>query len=590
MDGPFDPREILRIGWRRRWYLILPAALVMAGALAVALMLPSVYRSTATILVDDQEIPDDLVVSVVGDFVERRLETLTRRILVSDNLLRLAERHDLYAEQREVMSPAQVAQMMRDNIAMEVIQTDIDDPESGRSGLATVAFQLSFEDSDPVKAQRVTNELVSLYLQTNLEQRRAAAAGATSFLAGERARMDQQIAQLEQELLAFQSANAGLLPDDAVLAQEQLIRLEQELRAFDGDTQSLREQEAFLRTQLALTDEFMPQAAGGGVTPASALEIARAELATARARYAPNHPDVLRLEREVRSLQQVAGGGGGTDALLAEQAALQSELAALRQRYTPSHPDVVRVERQLASVRQALAQSPASSGGGAVRSPAYVQLSAQLNAVQSQLSAVELRRSEARAEVERLRQTVARAPAVNQDYERLRRALDEAVATREDLVVKEAAAQLSQSLETGAGGERLSLIEPPVFPEQPVRPNRRLIMALGLVIGLGSGLGAAALAELLDRSVRSARQLAGLIGEKPLVMIPVIVTGRQLTRRWMLRFGMLAVLLAMVVGALAVVHRSYVPLDVLAYQAQNQANSWLTRTFPGDAAAPTGQE
>ena len=589
MDLALHPRELLRTAWQRRWFFILPVVLIVGAALAVATSLPPTYRSTATILIEDQEIPDDLVSSLVNDYIDRRLETLTRRVLVTDNLLRVAERYQLYTVEREVMSPTQVAQAVRSNIGMEVISTNINDPRTGRAGRATIAFQLSFQDRDPAKAQRVTNELVSLYLQTNLEQRRATAAGTTAFLAGERQRLEQRIAQLESNLLEFQNANQGLLPNDVALAQQQIIRMEQDLRQLDRESQTLREREAFLQTQLAMTDEYLPRDMSRGVTPESRLELTRAELASAQARYQPNHPDVLRLQREVRSLEAVVGtrGGGGAELLIGQRDTLQAELAALRERYTETHPDVVRVQRQLASLEERLGNVEPTMAGS-TRSPAYVQLSSQLNSVLSQVQGVAQQRELIRADLERLGEVVAQAPVVSQEYERLRRALEEAILSRESLVAKEATAQLGQSLETGAVGERLSLIEPPVFPESPASPNRRLILALGLVVALGSGVGSVTLAELLDRTVRSARDLSRLIGEKPLVMIPTMISQGQRRRRWAMRAGIVGLVVAGIVAGLAVIHQRHVPLDVLAFQAQTRANAWIVRTFPG--GAPTANQ
>lgn len=590
MEAAFHPRDLLRTGWQRRWFFIVPVGVILALALVLALTLPPTYRSEATILVEDQEIPDNLVASLVNDFIDRRLETLTRRVLVTDNLLRIAERHQLYTVEREVLSPTQIADLMRDNIGMDVISTTISDPATGRTGQATIAFRLSFEDRDPAKAQRVANELVSLYLQTNLEQRRATAAGTTAFLAGERSRIEQRISQLEERLLEFQTSNLGLLPNDVVLAQQQIIRLEQDLRQLDRETQTLRDREAFLQTQLAMTDEFLPRDISRGVTPESRLEMARVELAAAQARYQPNHPDVVRLEREVRSLQSVVGTrSGDAEALIAQRDALQAELTALRERYTDTHPDVVRTQRQLAGVDGALANAD-TSGLGATRSPAFVQLSSQLNAVVSEFEGIVVQRQEVRAELERMREVLTRAPVVSQEYERLRRALDEAFAGRETLVAKEATAQLGQSLETGAVGERLSLIEPPVFPERPARPNRTLILALGMVLALGSGIGSVTLAELLDRTVRSAKDLGRLIGERPLIMIPTMVTRGQKRRQWAIRGALAAVVLLGIGGGLAAVHHTVAPLDVLAFQTQTRANAWLTTTFPGGFGPTATQE
>ena len=41
-------------------------------------------------------------------------------------------------------------------------------------------------------------------------------------------------------------------------------------------------------------------------------------------------------------------------------------------------------------------------------------------------------------------------------------------------------AQLAQNLETNRKGERFTLIEPPLPPEEPVSPNRLAVLIIGL--------------------------------------------------------------------------------------------------------------
>ena len=60
--GLTDYIAILR---RRRWYLIVPAVVIFAVAVAVAMLMPATYRSEATILIEQQQIPQDLVRSTV---------------------------------------------------------------------------------------------------------------------------------------------------------------------------------------------------------------------------------------------------------------------------------------------------------------------------------------------------------------------------------------------------------------------------------------------------------------------------------------------------------------------------------------------
>jgi hypothetical protein len=140
---------------------------------------------------------------------------------------------------------------------------------------------------------------------------------------------------------------------------------------------------------------------------------------------------------------------------------------------------------------------------------------------------------------------------------------------------------LSGSLETQAISERLTLAEPATLPREPISPNVKLILALGVVLAGGSGGASMVLAEFLDRSVRSAAQLARLIGDTPLAAIPTLTSPRERRRRWMRRGALAAATIVLVAVGLFWVDRQVRPLSVLGYQAQAMVTEWFAATFAG---------
>lgn len=538
-------------------------------ALVLIQTLPPLYRSEATILVERQEVPEDIVPSLVSDYIDHRFQVLTQQVLVTSHLVRIAERFDLYPEERGSMSRTGLADRMRSRANTEILRTDGGDPGSG-SGETTLAFRVSFADNDPRKARQITDELVSAYLSGNLETRRSVAEQTEAFFASEGSEIDRRIREIEDRLTEFTTKNRELLPEEAAFKRELLSNAQAELRALDSELRSLREQESFLQTQLALTDEFEPvDRAAGAVTPESQLEVARAELATAQARYSSGHPDLVRLRQEVSSLERTVGRRGRNGALVEQESALSAELARLQDRYTAAHPDVQRVQRELIAVREALAQrSSASRRGGAdqQRNPTYVQLSAQLNSIKADIRSGRAQIEELQEERAALQEQLARAPAVEREYTRLTRELENAVADREALATKQTTAQLSGSLETTDVGERLTIIEPPFTPTAPVSPNKKLILALGVVLAAGSGGFSVIVAELLDRSIRSTSDLKHLLGDAPLAALPTFMSPRDRRWRWIRRGGFTALIgVIAAAGTVTYVHYRIVPLDVLGY-------------------------
>src|SRR5262245_47018079 len=63
---------------RRTLILTVTAALFMASA-AFAFLLPPSYRSTATILIEEQEIPPDIVRSAITSYADQRIETIKQQ-------------------------------------------------------------------------------------------------------------------------------------------------------------------------------------------------------------------------------------------------------------------------------------------------------------------------------------------------------------------------------------------------------------------------------------------------------------------------------------------------------------------------------
>ena len=79
--------------------------------------------------------------------------------------------------------------------------------------------------------------------------------------------------------------------------------------------------------------------------------------------------------------------------LAAQLQAQKQILAQARQRYSEHHPDVKRIERQIKSLETRMAAGE-TSAGNPVGSPAVVQLKTQINALDNQMAGLERRRAD----------------------------------------------------------------------------------------------------------------------------------------------------------------------------------------------------
>lgn len=556
----FDVFGVIR---RRTWYIVLVGAAVMALAVAGALLWPPTYRASATILIEEPDVPADLVKSTVSDFADERLQMIQQRVMTTQNLIGLIDKLGLYTEEQKTTPKSAIVAKMRTKIDLELVSADASGAKSGKKNQATIAFTLSFDGEEPAMAQRVANELVTLYLSENQRSREEQAAGTAGFLGGEAQRLAEQIKALEVQLSAFKSKHAGALPDDRQTNSQMLDRTESQYLENMRQMQSLQERQAFLESQLTTIDPSLPVSGNGqnSLDPATQLLALQAKYTEMSAKYGANHPDVVNLKRQINALK--AGGASvGSDAANAEVAKLEADLAAAQQKYGKSHPDVKRLQKQLAAAKAELS-GPAQPTVRAARNPAYVQIQAQLASIRAEMDGAKSEANALQEKIKNLEQRVFQSPEVERDYLNLKRDYDAAVAQYQAVSSKQSEANLARNLESERMGEKLSLIEPPALPTEPVKPNRPLVLLAGVVLAIASGMGSGVLADSIDAKVHGQRQLGNVVGVVPLVVVPKIRTvaeRRKRLLRWLA--GLFAVLL--LAGAAALyLQFAVAPLDVL---------------------------
>jgi uncharacterized protein involved in exopolysaccharide biosynthesis len=570
VERPLRPMAMLR---RRRVSLLVAMLVVASVTVVVAFLWPPTYVSTGTILIEQQEVPTDLVRSTISSYADQRIQMINQRVVTTENLLGIIQRYDLYPEERKRKGRETIIEQMRKDLKFRTISADVIDPRQGRPVQATIAFSVGFQSSSADLAVRVANELASLYLRENLETRKQLTADTANFLSEESQKLSVRIAELEGSLATFKSQNVNSLPEVGPVNLQLVSRADDERRDVDMQVRAADQQILFLESQLAQlspTAQVFTSTGERVLTPADRIKVLRSELASARAIYAPNHPDVQRLQRELEGLAAGAPPTAASDNERVRQLHdAEAQLAVARQRYAADHPDVIRLERLVASfatrdpVAAAGSAAPASTSNEAADNPPYVQLQTQLEAARIGRRLLDSRRMELRARLSELEQRLANAPGIERDYAAMVRELEGSQQKYREVRAKQMEAQLSENLEIARKGERFTLIEPPLAPQEPTSPNRPLILAFGLVLALVAGLVTALLRDSTDDRVRDQADVASLLTAPPLAVVPWIVTAAERTQRRRLQIYALAgSIVALGVGITAT-HFLYRPLDVL---------------------------
>jgi protein tyrosine kinase modulator len=553
---------------RRRKPALAAFVVVLVLAAGGALLWPATYRSTGTILIEQQEVPIDLVRSMVSSYADQRIQVISQRVMTSENLMRIIDRFNLYPDDRRSKPREALLARMRNDIRFEMISADVVDPRLGRPTKATIAFSISYDSRSAELAAKVANELTSLYLKENLENRQQLADDATSFLTAEADRISKQNAELEGKLAEFKERNVDRLPELTQLNVQLMGRAEDELRETDTRLRSLDQQVVYLEAQLAQLNPASQIFTDSGervMSPSDRLKVLKSDYARASAIYAPDHPDVTRMKREIDGLEREVGKVETGNDLARQLRDTQGQLAAAREKYAPDHPDVVQLERLVASIERTMSEAPLTSAPltDAADNPAYIQVSAQREASVNERASLQHQRAALQAKIRDYETRLAQSLGIEREYSSLVRDLENAQLKYREVRQKQMEATLSKNLEIGRKAERFTLIEPPLVAEEPVSPNRPAVLILGLLLALAIGAGVAFGLEALDPTVRSRRDMDQLLPVAPLALLPWIETPAQVAARARLRRLSYAGAATSFVLAVVLVHFFYRPLDVL---------------------------
>lgn len=540
-------------------------------SLCAALLWPATYRASGTILIEQQEVPSELVRSTISSYADQRIQVIKQRVMTTENLFKIIQKYDLYAQRRKSESREVLIEQMRDrDISFKMISADVIDPRSGNPTKATIAFSVSYQNRSPEISARVANELVSLFLQQNIESRKQRTEDATSFLNDEAERLSQNINELQAQIATFKEGHINELPELSQLNMQLMNRVDDELREVETRIRSLDQQIVYLDAQLAQlspTSQVYTSTGERVLSPADRLKFLRTEYARVSGLYAPDHPDVVRLQREIAGLEQSAGAKGTARDLQRQLSDAETQLAAVRQKYSADHPDVLRYERLIASLElqlQAAEREPEPAGEvEEPDNPAYIQIKAQREASANERTSLQTKSVALKAQTAEFEKRLANTPAVEREYAALAREQDNAQLKYREVRQKQMEAEVAQNLEEERKGERFTLIEPPLTPEQPASPNRMLIIVLGALFAIGGAGGAAALSEKTDTTVRNRRDLEALLNVAPLAVLPWIETTADRVARARIRRQALVGAVSTILILLTLAHFIYRPLDVL---------------------------
>jgi len=541
---------------------------VMTIIILAAFLWPKTYRSQAIILIEQQDIPSDLVQTTITSYAQQRIEEIKQRIMTIGNIIGIVEEFELYTERElERITRTEIAEDFRSAVSIKPISAEVVDPRSGRPSLAIIAFSLSFDGEVPSKVQKITNEITTLYLDENLKDRTAQTKSTSDFLTAESDLLLAQLENLDDKVAIFKEQNKGALPEQNQFNLSVVERTGMQIDGLTYQLKELKKRKTQLEVDMTQLSPSAPTMLSNGqvvLGEADRLKAIQSQIRQYESAYHPDHPTLLRLRRELDSL---AGDGGlGQKKDMAEQLKQERDaLAALEGKYTEDHPKVLKSKRVIAGLEVRLSETVRDRAEVMPDNPAYLVLRSQLNATNEDIRSGHENIEMLTEKMERYEGYLSRAPQIEKEYQSLLRDYQNTRMKYQEIRAKKMSADLAQSLESERKGERFTLIQPPELPIDPVSPNRTAMVFLAVILGLGAGLGVVVLLEAMSAAVYGTAEVTALTGIAPLAIIGYMETqeeeGHHNRKRILIVLGLICIgLLAMLLF-----HLFVRPLDVTWY-------------------------
>jgi polysaccharide chain length determinant protein (PEP-CTERM system associated) len=461
---------------RRKWLAIATFAATAAALLAGVRALPDLYRATATVLVERQQVSEQFVTSSVTAELETRIQSIQQEVLSRGRLTELIERFDLYADIRaKAPIEAAVERMRKDIRPLEL--KGVDSRLTGRS--ATVAFSVGYIGRDPHTVAEVANALAALYVEENTRVREGQAVQTADFLRAQLDAIRKEMDGQEAAASGFRLRHLGELPEQM---QANLASLER------------------LNTQLRLNGENQIRA------------LDRRE----------------RLEKELAESTVALVEPQRVSPVDDQRARLQQQLTELRTRFTEDYPDVGRVLAELAALD---GPKPAAPAARTLPTDPTPRLEQALADVDRELAALRQEELALQRAVVGYEQRVENVPRRHEELEALSRDYRTTKERYDTLFKRYQEAQLAESLEQGKKVEHFRILDPALPPRFPTAPARTRLLAVGLILALSLAIGAVLAAEKLNTSFHDADELRDDLPGHAVVVVPFIPTIADARRR-----------------------------------------------------------
>jgi len=495
----YDFEDYIDILRRNLRWLIAPAFAGLVIATVVAYSKQDTYISSGSIRVVPQQITPEVVKSLTTQDMSDRINGMAQNILSRNTLTSIINNFGLYKNELKSEPMEDVLDLMRHSIPIR--------PTEGiaASGKVMSAMQISFIYPDRYMAQKVCQDLITRFINASSEGASESLQGVHAFLQDELAQAKKQLDEVDGRVAAFQTKNAGRMPEDIQMNLQQMNAFQSRYAGLSEALNRIAEQKMILDSQMSM---------------------AKDRLAAVKTPEAAQHSERLSdLNRQISELE--------------------IGIKAMRGRYTEDYPDLQNAKERLAFLKdQRESALKEKVSGESSYDPSTA--TAERRSVQEQITDIQTREKALAIEAADIKKQMASVnsaiagfsarlqglPAGQKEWSDLLREQATARGKLQELTANQSRSTLAIDLNNRRQGETLELVDAASLPTAPFEPKRAMVLPMGAFIGLVLGIIIVAVREVKDTSLKSLKDARlytqlNILGSVPLLENDVVVQRRK---------------------------------------------------------------
>ena len=506
------PAEYVRMLWKRKFYIIVPAIIVTSTLMYVIKNLPDVYKSESLVLVEQSKVNSASQAPQVD--ITSRLGTIKNLVTSRTSLKEIIENFNLYREYKAT------------NVAEETILDEMRkhiDLNTRSTGGGANAFTIEFRGQDPEIVRAVTAELTGRFIDTHqLAQKYEGAQMMGQF--------DNQLAERKKELERIEAEKAALQRDHSEVFEGNDKMITSQINSLSLQMQSLRSSADSLANNIStmetLKNSYKNPTVPSTIPPRiynpnevplrSKLADLNAALSTKLKIFKDKHPEIQELRGQIeaveKQLQETKDSARKED----------EENRAAQQAQQKDNPAIKEWDIRIEGARRE----------SAIKQNEIAQVQSQIASLNAKLESV---------------------PALQATVQKIQRDYLTIQKDYETLLTQRNNAKMSIDINNEFGNNTFKIQDAANTPEKPFAPQRSILYGLSLRLGIASGLAIALAMEARSLfTIQDARDVEHYMHLPLLVTIPQIVTDNERRQRAMLRLVQVAGVILLILVAIPV--------------------------------------